>query len=85
MQISCFLRLVDKTKSPKLGRRKLLTLGNDANVAYEYDLGNRLLKLTNNINETDSIVYDHNDYDKVGNRLRCKIDDADGGKKGSET
>jgi len=42
---------------------------------YEYDLANRLLKLTHNVNDVD-IVYDYNDYDKVGNRLRMKVDDA---------
>lgn len=58
-----------------LGRRTLLTLGNDANTVYEYDLNNRLIKLTNNIDDTNSIVFDYNDYDKVGNKLSCKIDD----------
>jgi YD repeat-containing protein len=31
----------------ELSRRILLTLGNDANAVYEYDLANRLKKLTN--------------------------------------
>ncbi|MCK5612960.1 RHS repeat protein [Candidatus Pacearchaeota archaeon] len=60
----------------ELSRRTLLTLGNDANAVYDYDLGNRLETLTNNLDDTNSIVFDYNDYDKVGNRLSCKIDDA---------
>jgi RHS repeat-associated protein len=32
---------------------------------------------SNNVNASDSIVFDYNDYDKVGNRKSCKIDDAD--------
>lgn len=60
----------------ELSRRTLVTLGNDANVVYEYDLGNRLKKLTNNLDDTNSIVFDYNDYDKVGNRLSMKVDDA---------
>jgi len=52
-----------------------LTLGNDANAVYDYDIANRLLYLTNNINDIN-IVFDYNDYDKVGNRKRCKIGDA---------
>lgn len=39
-------------------------------------MGNRLTKLTNNLDDTNSIVFDYNDYDKVGNRLSMKIDDA---------
>ena len=54
----------------------MLTLGNDANAVYEYDLGNRLEKLTNNLDDTNSIKFDYADYDNVGNRLSCKIDDA---------
>ena len=60
----------------ELSRRTLLTLGNDANAVYEYDLGNRLEKLTNNLDDSNSIVFDYNNYDNVGNRLSCKIDDA---------
>jgi len=60
----------------ELSRRTLVTLGNDANTVYEYDLGNRLKKLTNNLDDTNSIVFDYNDYDKVGNRLSMKVDDA---------
>jgi RHS repeat-associated protein len=60
----------------ELSRRTVLTLLNDANVVYEYDLGNRLKKLTNNLTGSNSIVFDYNDYDKVGNRLSMKVDDA---------
>lgn len=60
----------------ELSRRTLLTLGNDANAVYEYDIANQLLKLTNNIDDGNSIIFDYSDYDKVGNRLSCKIDDA---------
>ena len=60
----------------ELSRRTLLTLLNDANAVYEYDLGNRLKKLTNNLSSSNSIVFDYNDYDKVGNRLSMKVDDA---------
>ena len=31
--------------------------------------------LTNNIDGSAAITFDYNDYDKVGNRLSCKIDD----------
>ena len=61
----------------ELSRRTLLTLGNDANAVYEYDLNNRLTKLTNNLDDTNSIIFDYSNYDKVGNRKSCKIDDAD--------
>jgi len=60
----------------ELSRRTLVTLGNDANAVYEYDLGNRLTKLTNNLDDTNSIVFDYANYDKVGNRLSMKIDDS---------
>ncbi|MHC4122456.1 MAG: RHS repeat-associated core domain-containing protein [Planctomycetota bacterium] len=60
----------------ELSRRTLLTLANDANAVYDYDLSNRLLVLTNNLDDTNSIVFDYNDYDDVGNRLSCKVDDA---------
>ena len=60
----------------ELSRRTLLTYLNDANAVYEYDLGNRLKKLTNNLSSSNSIVFDYNDYDKVGNRLNMKVDDA---------
>ncbi len=33
-------------------------------------------QLTNNLDDTNSITFDCNDYDKVGNRLSMKIDDA---------
>lgn len=59
-----------------LSRRTLLTLGNDANAMYEYDIANRLKKLTNNISDGNSIVFEYNRYDKVGNRLSMKVDDA---------
>ena len=41
-----------------------------------YDLANRLKLLANHIDDTNSIVFDYNDYDAVGNRLSLKIDDA---------
>lgn len=59
-----------------LSRRTLLTYGNDANIVYSYDLGNRLKRLTNNINETEAIDFNYADYDKLGNRKSCKINDA---------
>ena len=60
----------------ELSRREKLTLGNDANAVYEYDLANRLTKLTNHISSSQSIVFRYDNYDHVGNRLSCKIDDA---------
>jgi len=60
----------------ELSRRTLLTLGNDANVVYEYDLNNRLTKLTNYLDDTNSIIFDYSNYDDVGNRLSMKIDNA---------
>ncbi|NIP27199.1 MAG: hypothetical protein GWN67_28365, partial [Phycisphaerae bacterium] len=60
----------------ELSRRTLLTLLSDANIVYEYDIGNRLKKLINNLNGGNSIVFDYNDYDKVGNQLSMKVDDA---------
>jgi RHS repeat-associated protein len=59
----------------ELSRRTLLTLENDANAVYDYDLNNRLTKIINNVNDVN-ITFDYFSYDKVGNRLRCKIDDA---------
>jgi len=59
-----------------LSRRTLLTLGNDANVVYEYDLASRLTKLTNNIDDMNSLAFAYDHHDKVGNRLSLKIDDA---------
>lgn len=59
----------------ELSKRTLLTLGNDANAVYEYDIGDRLTKLTNNVNDVN-IIFDYANYDKVDNRLSCKIDDA---------
>ncbi len=64
-------------KYDELSRRTLLTLGNDANTVYEYDLANRLTKLTNNLDVSNSIIFEYADYDKVGNRLTCKVDDDD--------
>jgi RHS repeat-associated protein len=64
-------------KYDELGRRELATLGNDANTVYEYDIADRLKKITNNVNESASIASDYNNYDKVGNRKSCKIDDED--------
>ena len=58
----------------ELSRRTLLTLANDANVVYEYDLANRLTKLTNNIDEGNSIIFDYDNYDDVGNRLSMAVD-----------
>ena len=52
----------------------MVTLGNDANAVYEYDIGNRLKKLTNNIDSGNPIVFDYANYDKVGNRLSMKVD-----------
>ncbi len=55
-----------------LSRRTELTLGNGASVVYEYDLGNRLTKLTNHISSTEAISFEYADYDKVGNRLSAR-------------
>jgi RHS repeat-associated protein len=60
----------------ELSRRTLLTLGNDANTVYQYDLGDRLTKLTNNLDDTNSITFEYASYDKLGNRLSMKINDA---------
>ncbi|MHC4618595.1 MAG: RHS repeat domain-containing protein, partial [Planctomycetota bacterium] len=60
----------------ELSRRTKATLLNDSNAVYEYDLGDRLLKLTNNIDEGNSIIFEYGRYDKVGNRLSMKVDDA---------
>jgi RHS repeat-associated protein len=59
-----------------LSRRKTLTLGNNANAAYEFDIANRLENLTNECNDVN-IVFEYAKYDKVGNRLSCKVDDED--------
>ena len=64
----------------QLSRRTLVTLGNDANAVYEFDIANRLTKLANDFNdisEPNTIVFDYNDYDNVGNRLSMKVDDTD--------
>ncbi len=53
----------------------VVMLGNDANTVYMYDIANHLKKLTNNIDDGNSIVFEYADYDHVGNRLSCKIDD----------
>jgi len=58
-----------------LSRRTQLTLGNGTSVVYEYDLGNRLTRLTNHINPAQTISFDYTNYDRVGNRLSCQIDD----------
>ncbi len=54
----------------------LLTYGNDANIAYDYDLGNRLTTLSNNFSDAN-IIFDYASYDKVGNRLSMKVGDAE--------
>jgi len=58
----------------ELSRRTLLTLGNDANAVYEYDIANRLKKLKNKFNSTQSQVFEYSDYDKVGNRKNMIVD-----------
>lgn len=58
----------------ELSRRTLVSLANYAYTTYEYDIANRLKKLTNHINAGSSIIFDYNDYDKVGNRLNMKVD-----------
>jgi RHS repeat-associated protein len=50
--------------------------GNKNIAEVVYQIASRLKKLTNNIDADDSIIFDYNDYDKVGNRLSYKIDDA---------
>ncbi len=57
----------------ELSRRTLLTLGNGTEVEYEYDLADRLKKLTNEVNDVN-IVFEYTNYDKVGNRLSMKVD-----------
>ena len=64
----------------ELSRRVLLTLGNDTSAAYEYDIADRLKKLTNDFDngcDPNKLVFAYNSYDKVGNRLTCKINNAD--------
>jgi YD repeat-containing protein len=63
-------------KNSNVLSRTQLTLGNDANVAYEYDLANRLTKLTNHIDDANSIIFAYDNYDHVGNRLSQKIGSA---------
>jgi RHS repeat-associated protein len=58
-----------------LSRRTQLTLGNGSLVVYEYDLNNRLTRLTNHVSPTETINFDYAEYDRVGNRLSCQIDD----------
>jgi RHS repeat-associated protein len=60
----------------ELSRRTLVTLGNDSNAVYEYDIANKLSKLTSNIDDGNSITFEYGSYDHVGNRKSCKIDDA---------
>lgn len=45
-------------------------------VIFEVTLGNRLKKLTDDLNDANStaIVFEYVKYDKVGNRLRMKVD-----------
>ncbi len=57
----------------ELTRRTVVELGNNANTIYEYDLGNRL---TNNIDDGNSITFDYASYDNVGSGLSMKIDNA---------
>jgi len=52
----------------ELSNKTLLTLGNGTAVEYEYDLADRLKKLTNEVNDVN-IVFEYANYDKVGNRL----------------
>lgn len=59
-----------------LSRRTQMTLGNGASAIYAYDLNNRLTKLTNHISPTEAISFDYANYDRVGNRLSCQIDDS---------
>lgn len=57
----------------ELSRRKLLTLGNGTTAEYDYDLADRLKKLTNKVNDVN-IVFDYANYDNVGNRMSMKVD-----------
>jgi len=57
-----------------LSRRKLLTLGNDANAVYSYNIGDRLTKLDNKIS-ANHLVFDYT-YDNVGNRKTMKVDSS---------
>ena len=56
----------------ELSRRTHMTLGNGASAAYEYDLANRLTKLTHHVSGTDVLTFDYPDYDRVGNRLSAR-------------
>jgi RHS repeat-associated protein len=62
----------------ELSRRTQLLRYMGAKTTYEYDIANRLTRLTNDFNEPGgtATTYDYNNYDKVGNRLKCKINDA---------
>jgi len=60
----------------ELSRRILLIYGSGANVVYQYDVGNQLRRLTNNIDDSDIIDFNYADYDKVGNRTSMKVNTA---------
>ncbi len=59
----------------QLGRRTCVTLCNDANAVYHYDISGKLEKITNNY-PADSGNFAYS-YDKVGNRKTMTVDSSD--------
>jgi RHS repeat-associated protein len=71
------IALEDNDKTEAIIKTLLAQYSGNKNIAeVVYQIASRLKKLTNNIDADDSIIFDYNDYDKVGNRLSYKIDDA---------
>ncbi len=65
--------IVAKYDYDELSRRKLLTLGNDANAVYTYDLGGRLTQLKNKFNSATTQTISYSSYDNAGNRKNMII------------
>ncbi len=63
--------LIARYEYDQLGRRTAVKYGNNT-ACYEYDLGNRLVRLTNSLTGGTTFDFNYADYDKVGNRLSCK-------------
>lgn len=57
----------------ELSRRTLLKYSNDANIVYQYDLGDRLTRVKNNA-QGQSIDVQYSQYDNVGNRKNMIVD-----------
>jgi len=69
-----YIYLAAKYDYDELSRRTQVTYGNNTKITYEYDISNRLTRLSNDINGLKIIDFNYTDYDKVGNRLNCKVD-----------